>query len=198
MPETSQPNINSWLEDELYQQYLHDRQTVDATWTQGFESNGSATAPVADADAMQQAAVTRLIQAWRERGHLIADLDPLGSTRPPHLDLEPSAHGLTIRDLDRSFHADGFGVTTLRALIDRLRLTYAGKMGVQYMHIDDPEERGWLEQRIESEPQQGPPEPATRRRALENVIRAEDFELFLDTRYKGHKRFSLEGAETMI
>ena len=64
--------------------------------------------------------------------------------RPPHPDLEPSAHGLTIWDLDRTFHAGSFGVTTLRALLDRLRLTYAGKMGVQYMHIDNPEERRWL------------------------------------------------------
>src|SRR5229473_5201152 len=115
MAQSSQPNINSWLEDELYQQYLRDRHAVDATWTEGFESNGQAA-------AQASTAVAQLIQAWRERGHLIADLDPMGSTRPPHLDLEPSAHGLTIRDLDRSFHADGFGVTTLRALIDRLRL----------------------------------------------------------------------------
>jgi 2-oxoglutarate dehydrogenase E1 component len=71
-------------------------------------------------------------------------------------------------------------------------------MGPQYMHIDDPEQRKWLQERIESGSRQGPPDPATRRRALENVIRAEDFELFLDARYKGHKRFSLEGAETMI
>jgi 2-oxoglutarate decarboxylase len=61
--------------------------------------------------------------------------------RTPHPDLDPSSHGLTIWDLDRTFHAGGFGVTTLRALLDRLRQTYAGTMGVQYMHIDAPEER---------------------------------------------------------
>ena len=70
-----------------------------------------AAAPLINADPMKQAAVARLIQAWRERGHLVADLDPLGSTRPPHPDLEPSAHGLTIWDLDRRFHAGSFGVT---------------------------------------------------------------------------------------
>src|SRR5579863_5993636 len=108
-----------------------------------------ATAPLINADPVKQAAVARFIQAWRERGHLEADLDPLGSKRPPHPDLETSAHGLTIWDLDRSFHAGSFGVMTLRALNDRLRATYAGKMGVQYMHIDSPEERGWLEHRME-------------------------------------------------
>ena len=82
--------------------------------------------------------MARLIQAWRERGHLAADIDPLGVPRPPHPDLEPSAHGLTIWDLDRTFHAGSFGVTTLRDLLDRLRLTYAGKMGVEFMHCENP------------------------------------------------------------
>lgn len=157
-----------------------------------------ASAPVVNADPMKQAAVARLIQAWRERGHLISDLDPLGSTRPPHPDLEPSAHGLTIWDLDRTFHAGSFGVTTLRALLDRLRLTYAGKMGVQYMHIENPEERVWLQQRMEPSANRWPLEPTTRKRILKDVIEAEGFELFLDTRFKGHKRFSIEGGESML
>ncbi len=155
-------------------------------------------APLINADPMKQAAVARLIQAWRERGHLEADLDPLGSTRPPHPDLEPSAHGLTMWDLDRTFHAGSFGVITLRALIDRLRLTYAGKIGVQWMHIDNIEERNWLEQRMEPTLNQWPLEPALKRRVLQDVIGAESFENFLDTRFKGHKRFGLEGGESAI
>ncbi|HTS77639.1 MAG TPA: multifunctional oxoglutarate decarboxylase/oxoglutarate dehydrogenase thiamine pyrophosphate-binding subunit/dihydrolipoyllysine-residue succinyltransferase subunit [Bryobacteraceae bacterium] len=153
-----------------------------------------AAAPLVNADPVKQSAVARLIQAWRERGHFAADLDPLGSVRPPHPDLDPSAHGLTIWDLDRTFHAGSFGVTTLRALIERLRSVYAGTMGVQYMHVDDPEERRWLEHRIEN------PETLdaqTRRRILHAIIEAEGFELFLDHRFKGHKRFSLEGGEAM-
>jgi multifunctional 2-oxoglutarate metabolism enzyme len=153
-----------------------------------------AAAPLVNADPAKQAAVARLIQAWRERGHLVADLDPLGSTRPPHPDLDPSAHGLTIWDLDRTFHAGSFGVTTLRSLVERLRSIYAGTMGVQYMHIDDPEQRRWLEQRIEN-PQTL--DPDTRKRILKAIIEAEGFELFLDHRFKGHKRFSLEGGEAM-
>lgn len=155
-------------------------------------------APVINADPMKQAAVARLIQAWRERGHLVADLDPLGVPRASHPDLEPSTQGLTIWDLDRSFHAGSFGVMTLRALIDRLRVTYAGKIGVQWMHIDNIEERNWLEQRMEPTLNRWPLEPALRRRVLQDVIGAESFENFLDVRFKGHKRFGLEGGESAI
>jgi 2-oxoglutarate decarboxylase len=154
-----------------------------------------AAAPLINADPVKQAAVARFIQAWRERGHLEADLDPLGSKRPPHPDLDPTAHGLTIWDLDRTFHAGSMGVMTLRSLAERLRSTYAGKMGVQYWHIDNPEERRWLEARIENP---WMPDAATRKRILKNIVEAEGFELFLDHRFKGHKRFSLEGGEAMI
>ena len=154
-----------------------------------------ATAPLINADPMKQAAVARFIQAWRERGHLEADLDPLGSHRPAHPDLDPSAHGLTIWDLDRTFHAGSFGVMTLRALTSRLRAIFAGTTGVQYMHIDNPDERRWIESRIENP---WMPDAATRKRILKNIVEAEGFELFLDHRFKGHKRFSLEGGEAMI
>lgn len=157
-----------------------------------------AAAPVVNADPMKQAAVARLIQAWRERGHLVADLDPLGVPRASHPDLEPSTHGLTIWDLDRTFHAGSFGVLTLRALVDRLRATYAGKIGVQWMHIDSTEERDWLAQRMEPAFNQWSFEPAMKRRVLRDVIEAEGFENFLDTRFKGHKRFGLEGGESVI
>ncbi len=154
-----------------------------------------AAAPLINADPVKQAAVARFIQAWRERGHLEADLDPLGSRRPACPDLDPSAHGLTIWDLDRTFHAGSFGVMTLRALADRLRSIYAGKMGLQYMHIESPEERRWLEARVENP---WSADEACRRRILKNIVEAEGFELFLDSRFKGHKRFSLEGGEAMI
>jgi len=154
--------------------------------------------PMVNADPVKQAAVVRLIDAWRERGHLVADIDPLGTQRPPYPDLEPSAHGLTIWDLDRTFHAGAFGVTTLRTLLDRLRLTYAGKMGVQYMHIDAEEERQWLQQRMEPAANHWSVDAAAQKRALQSIVLAAGFETFLDNRFKGHKRFSLEGAETAI
>jgi 2-oxoglutarate decarboxylase len=167
-----------------------------------------AAAPLINADPVKQAAVARFIQAWRERGHLLAHLDPLGSARQPRADLEPSYYGLTIWDLDRTFHTGPVagvtsGVATLRTVMERLRATYAGTLGVQYMHIETPEERSWLQQRLEltgtsQATNQWPLEPATRRRILKDLVDAEGFELFLDHRYKGHKRFSLEGAEAML
>ncbi|HEY6347395.1 MAG TPA: multifunctional oxoglutarate decarboxylase/oxoglutarate dehydrogenase thiamine pyrophosphate-binding subunit/dihydrolipoyllysine-residue succinyltransferase subunit [Bryobacteraceae bacterium] len=152
--------------------------------------------PAPAADPAKLLGVARLIGSWRERGHLIADIDPLGTMRPPHPDLDPLAHGLTIWDLDRAFHADGFGSLTLRTLLDRLQKIYGGKIGAQYMHIDDPEQREWLRGRLES----GATAPANevRKRALKSIVQAEGFERFLENRFKGHKRFSLEGGETTI
>jgi 2-oxoglutarate dehydrogenase E1 component len=157
-----------------------------------------ATAPMVSSDPMKQAGVARLIHAWRERGHLIADIDPLGEPRPSHPDLEPSAHGLTIWDLDRTFQAESFGVLPLRTLLDRLRSIYAGKTGIQYIHIDNPEERRWIQERVELAPDQFSLDATTHRRILKNVVLTEGFEGFLDNRFKGHKRFSIEGGETMI
>jgi len=154
-----------------------------------------AAAPALNTDPVKQAAVARLIQAWRERGHLAADIDPLGVPRPPHTDLEPSAHGLTIWDLDRSFQADSFGVTTLRDLLERLRLGYAGKMGVEFMHCENPAERQWFIGHLE---QTWTLDAEAKRRAFMSVAHAEGFESFLENRFKGHKRFSLEGGESTI
>ena len=165
-----------------------------------------APSPAVNTDPMKQAGIARFIDAWRERGHLVADIDPLDRPRNGHVDLEPVNHGLSIWDLDRLFHCGHFGdegggavggVATLRTLIDRLRETYAGKIGVQYMHIDSPEERHWLQQRVERASGWAL-SPAEQKRVLKDIILAEGFEGFLENRFKGHKRFSLEGAESMI
>jgi multifunctional 2-oxoglutarate metabolism enzyme len=158
-----------------------------------------AAAPMVNTDPMKQAAVARLIQAWRERGHLVADIDPLGIPRPPHPDLDPQAHGLTMWDFDRTFHCgSAFGVTTLRNLLDRLRLAYASKMGVEFMHCDNPAERQWFQERMEPTANQWPLEGDVKRRALKSVVEAEGFETFLENRFKGQKRFSVEGGESTI
>ncbi|MEP7354144.1 MAG: multifunctional oxoglutarate decarboxylase/oxoglutarate dehydrogenase thiamine pyrophosphate-binding subunit/dihydrolipoyllysine-residue succinyltransferase subunit [Acidobacteriota bacterium] len=157
-----------------------------------------ASAPMVNTDPMKQAGVVRLIHAWRERGHLVADIDPLGSVRAPHPDLEPSSHGLTIWDLDRTFNTGAFGVLTLRSLLDHLRVVYAGKLGVQYMHIDSPQERAWLQQHIEVAAGQYELDTDRQRRILKELVLAEGFETFLENRFKGQKRFSLEGGEAMI
>jgi multifunctional 2-oxoglutarate metabolism enzyme len=157
----------------------------------------SPTAPSVSADPVKQAAVATFIQAWRERGHLAADIDPLGIPRPPAPDLELSAHRLTIWDLDRTFDAGSFGVITLRDLIERLRLTYAGKMGVEFMHCEDPAERRWFLEQLEASGTWTLSAEA-KGRALMSVLNAEGFESFLENRFKGHKRFSLEGGESTI
>ena len=162
-----------------------------------WESDQAAS-PAVNADPVKQGAIASLIHAWRERGHLIADIDPLGAPREAHPDLDPSAHGLTIWDLDRTFHAGAFGVTSLRNLIDRLRLTYASKMGVEFMHCEDPAERRWFTQSMEPTANQWPLDSATQKRALKSLVEAEGFETFLENRFKGHKRFSLEGGESII
>ena len=156
------------------------------------------SAPSVNADPAKQAAVAGLMQAWRERGHLAADIDPLGVPRPPAPDLDPSAHGLTIWDLDRTFDAASFGVTTLRGLIDRLRSTYAGKMGVEFMHCENPAERHWFLDQLETGASPWTLDALAKRRALMSVLNAEGFESFLENRFKGHKRFSLEGGESTI
>ena len=155
-------------------------------------------APQVNADPLKQSAVARLIQAWRERGHLIADIDPLGIARAAHADLDPSSHGLTIWDLDRTFHAGTYGITTLRDLQDRLRLTYGGRMGVEFMHCDDPAERQWFIESMEPTANQWPLDAATQKRALKAVVETDGFENFLENRFKGNKRFSIEGGETCI
>ncbi len=156
-----------------------------------------AAAPMVNSDPMKQAGIARLIDAWRERGHLVADIDPLGSTRAPHADLEPASHGLTIWDLDRTFHCGPFGVIPLRALMERLRSVYAGTYGVQFMHIDSPEERVWMQTRVE-QAANWTLSTEEQKRILKDIVLAEGFEGFLENRFKGHKRFSLEGGDTMI
>ncbi|MEO8050199.1 MAG: multifunctional oxoglutarate decarboxylase/oxoglutarate dehydrogenase thiamine pyrophosphate-binding subunit/dihydrolipoyllysine-residue succinyltransferase subunit [Acidobacteriota bacterium] len=156
------------------------------------------TAPAINADPVKQAAVARFIQAWRERGHLAADIDPLGVPRPLAPDLDPSAQGLTIWDLDRAFDAGPFGVATLRNLTDRLRLTYAGKLGVEFMHCEDPAERLWFLEQLEPTASPWTLDAEGKRRALLSVINADGLESFLENRFKGHKRFSLEGGESVI
>ena len=149
----------------------------------------------------KQARVLQLIHAYRVRGHLVADLDPLDSTRAPHKDLDPATYGLTMWDLDREFITNGLSGkdrATLREILEVLRDTYCGTIGVEYMYIADPERKEWLQGRMESARNRLVLDNAQRRRILEKTVEAESFERFLHARYIGHKRFSLEGCEALI
>ncbi|MFI5403493.1 MAG: multifunctional oxoglutarate decarboxylase/oxoglutarate dehydrogenase thiamine pyrophosphate-binding subunit/dihydrolipoyllysine-residue succinyltransferase subunit, partial [Planctomycetota bacterium] len=149
----------------------------------------------------KQARVIQLIHAYRVRGHLVADLDPLDSKRLPHRDLDPATYGLTLWDLDREFITNGLSgkdKATLREILEVLRETYCGTIGVEYMYIADPERKDWLQERMESARNYPALDPASKKRVLEKVVEAESFERFLHAKYVGHKRFSLEGVETLI
>ena len=148
----------------------------------------------------KQARVFELINAYRVRGHLIADLDPLGWQKVqyhPELDIE--TYGLTIWDLDRQFIAGGVGgvqTATLREIVDHLHDYYCGKVGIEYRNIQGPEEKEWIRARVETPPPRVPVE--VKKQILWKLISAELFERFLGTKYLGQKRFSIEGNETVI
>jgi multifunctional 2-oxoglutarate metabolism enzyme len=150
----------------------------------------------------RQAAVLQLINAYRVRGHLIADLDPLGKAPTYHAELDPATYGLTIWDRDRQFITgtlfDGHATVTLRQILERLRRTYCGRIGCEYMNIQHPEQKEWLQKRMEPTENSWPLDETRQRLALERILEAEEFEHFLHARFVGHKRFGLEGAESAI
>ena len=154
-----------------------------------------------DERVAREAAVLQMINAYRVRGHLLAELDPLEYEVKRHPELDPAFYGLTIWDLDREFVCGGLcGKLTakLRDILDTLRETYCGKLGPEYMHISETVQKRWLQDRMEPSRNHQPFDLATKRRILMKLNDAEAFEKFLHTKYVGHKRFSLEGAETVI
>ncbi|MET7276696.1 multifunctional oxoglutarate decarboxylase/oxoglutarate dehydrogenase thiamine pyrophosphate-binding subunit/dihydrolipoyllysine-residue succinyltransferase subunit [Kribbella sp. NPDC005582] len=151
-------------------------------------------------DINKQARILELIHAFRVRGHIMADTDPLEYKQRSHPDLDVATHGLTLWDLDREFATGSFGgdrrFMKLREILGILRDSYCRTTGIEYMHIQDPEQRKWLQERIER-PHTKPPREE-QLRILAKLNEAEAFETFLQTKYVGQKRFSLEGGETTI
>jgi 2-oxoglutarate dehydrogenase E1 component len=201
---------NRWnleLIEQNYQRWSGDPTSVDATWQAFFEGYELAASGEARSDCKieagaAQAAVTRLIDAYREIGHYLADLDPLKLTPPgdPSGLLEPSTFGLTEADLDRTFHTKLFDPpqATLRDLIAALKETYCRSIGIEFMHIRNPQVRAWLEERMEKVRNRPDLDIRQKRRIILKLNAAELFETFLHTHYVGAKRFSLEGGETLI
>jgi multifunctional 2-oxoglutarate metabolism enzyme len=150
-------------------------------------------------DVTRSARVQELIHAYRVRGHLMADTNPLEVTQRKHPDLDINMHGLTLWDLEREFPTGGFGGKPrmkLRDILGVLRDSYCRTVGTEYMHIQDPEERRWLQARIEvPHPRAGHDEQM---HILSRLNVAEAFEMFLQTKFVGQRRFSLEGAESLI
>ncbi|MEK6299291.1 MAG: multifunctional oxoglutarate decarboxylase/oxoglutarate dehydrogenase thiamine pyrophosphate-binding subunit/dihydrolipoyllysine-residue succinyltransferase subunit [Acidobacteriota bacterium] len=151
-------------------------------------------------EVRKQGSVLQLINAYRVRGHLVADIDPLGWKEVQyHTELDIASYGLTIWDLDREFITGGLGgaeTGVLREILDRVRRYYCSKVGIEYRHISGPEEKEWIRKRVEGEP---PPVPVeTKKQILWKLISAESFEKFLGIKYLGQKRFSIEGNETVV
>src|SRR5947199_1876276 len=183
--------------DALYREYLRDPTAVDERWALVFAGFDLALRDGARAGG----SVAELVHAYRELGNLVADLDPLGGSPREHPLLRLSELGFTERDLDRvvdwaPFKGGARG--PLRELIAALRETYCGTLGVEYLSVADKGRRDWLQERME--PRRNHPDLSAdeRRAMLERLVIAEMFEQFLQARYPGQKRFSLEGGEALV
>ncbi|MDI5966737.1 multifunctional oxoglutarate decarboxylase/oxoglutarate dehydrogenase thiamine pyrophosphate-binding subunit/dihydrolipoyllysine-residue succinyltransferase subunit [Streptomyces sp. SL13] len=152
-----------------------------------------------DDDVTKAARVFELIHSYRVRGHVMADTDPLEYSQRKHPDLDVTEHGLTLWDLEREFAVGGFAgksLMRLRDILGVLRDSYCRTVGIEYMHIQDPKQRKWIQERVERP--HSKPERDEQLQILRRLNAAEAFETFLQTKYVGQRRFSLEGGESVI
>ncbi|MDG2220844.1 MAG: 2-oxoglutarate dehydrogenase E1 component, partial [Rubripirellula sp.] len=216
--------------DDLYVQYVHDPESVSKTWRKYFEQFlvvGSATPPKTNAAAATTASengskpgssgdeatdqalwlariqdrVNNLVREYRVRGHLVADLDPLGFVLPDRPELSPEIYGLSDEDLSRPFDSSALENVvggTLHQILTRLRNTYCRSIGVQFMHINRRSIRDWLQRRMETTENRLELSHDVQRRIYARLADASIFEEFVRRKFVGAKTFSLEGAETLI
>lgn len=152
-------------------------------------------------DIEKQARVLQLINMYRVRGHLTANINPLATNIAFHEELDPSFHRLTLWDLDRTFITGGFGgirTATLRQILGKLQRTYCEKIGVEYMHIQNPIEKAWMQQKMEPSENNPKLSEVQKKQITKKLIEAENFEHFIHNKFVGHKRFSIEGNEALI
>ncbi|AHB01395.1 alpha-ketoglutarate dehydrogenase [Brucella ceti TE28753-12] len=171
------------------------------------EAKGAADTPLT-AEEITQAArdsvrAIMMIRAYRMRGHLHANLDPLGLAEKPndYNELEPENYGFTPADYNRKIFIDnvlGLEYATVPEMLDILKRTYCGAIGVEFMHISDPAEKAWIQERIEGPDKKVAFTPEGKKAILSKLIEAEGFEQFIDVKYKGTKRFGLDGGESLI
>ncbi len=223
---SSQLGANGAYIEDLYEQYLVAPDSLDAKWRHYFDGLAAGDGKPADvphsaviaqiAEAGRQAArgnlagggdererqVGRLITAYRSRGHLAADIDPLGLLQKPDApDLELAFHGLSDKDLGTDFSTGGVGGherLKLGDLLALLKRTYTGSIGSEFMHISDAEQRRWLYERLETAGGRHVRPVEERKRILERLTAADGLERYLGTKYVGQKRFSLEGGDALI
>lgn len=194
--------LNADFIDAQYRRWQADRASVSADWQyffQGFELGleGPATAAAGRSGADHR--VESLIRRYRELGHLLACMDPLEACPTTHPLLEPSAVGLEDADLERAFSTSlAEAPTPLSEILNVLKETYCRSIGAEYMHLQDPDEQAWLRERMESGRNRPRLDAAARRRILERLTRTALFEQFLNKKYVGVTRFSLEGGDGLI
>jgi 2-oxoglutarate dehydrogenase E1 component len=223
---------NAAFIEDLYERYLQDPESVSANWRsyfRGLQAPGEvgvrdiAHGPIRESfahlarqvpkavvggailspeAAEKQAAVLRIVNAYRTRGHQAADLDPLKlRDRPPVPDLDPGYHGLNEADMDTEFNTGSLAAPSrmkLRDILDLLRKVYVGTIGSEYMHIIKTEEKRWIQRRLEGQRARLELSAVDRRWLLKMLVSAEGLEKYLHNRYVGQKRFSLEGGDSLI
>lgn len=163
---------------------------------------GGISAEAVRAATLDSIRALMMVRTYRVRGHLIANLDPLGlEDRPAHPELEPQTYGFTDADMDRPIFMDnvlGLETATVREIVAILRRTYCGNLGVEFMHINDPEEKSWIQRKIEGRDKEIQFTDKGKVAILSKIIEAEQFEKFLGKKYTGTKRFGLDGGESMV
>jgi 2-oxoglutarate dehydrogenase E1 component len=215
--------------ESLYDAWLADASSVSAEWAKYFETfkgresgdvshtaaiariesaqkqrtSGATAVPTSDEHARKQAGVLRLLTAYRSRGHLAANLDPLGlAQKMPAPDLSLPFHGLSDADLDTEFdtgnYAGGGQRLKLRELLSRLQRTFASTIGAEFMHISNHEQRNWVYTQLEKAAGDSGLNKAAKQRVLDALTATEGLERYLHTKYVGQKRFSLEGGDSLI
>ena len=228
MTDSSISGSNAEVITSLYQRFLADPQSLDQGWRSFFQDldddarglvadlNGNGTAAVAAGVAgnrnltagdirsatLDSIRALMLIRAYRVRGHLQANLDPLGIKEiEPHPELDPRSYGFTEADMDRPIFIDGvLGLDTanLHEILVAVQETYCGTIGVEYMHIQEPDQKAWIQERIETRHNQTQFTKEGKLAILDKLTAAEVFEQFLDKKYTGTKRFGLDGGEAMV
>lgn len=189
-------------EEEFYEGIFNDLRVPQNPVSWGVDTTSKGYGLSEDTSEVEkQAQILALINMYRVRGHLIANLNPLSAKIEFHKELDPALYGFTIWDYDRNFvtaNLKGLDAGTLREILDVLHSTYCEKIGVEYMHIQHPDEKAWLQSYME--PVRNRPEISEekQKRIMNKLVIAEAFEHFLHTKFIGHKRFSLEGNETVI
>jgi 2-oxoglutarate dehydrogenase E1 component len=186
-------------------------QALDGQWAKdpekAIKSKATSVGAVLTEEQVQRAVLDSIralmvIRAYRIRGHLAADLDPLRMKDPePHPELDPKFYGFNDNDMDRPIFLDnvlGMQMASMRQIIEKLRKTYCGTFALQYMHISDPEQAAWLKTRIEDYDKENFFSKEGRKAILRKMVEAEGFEKFCHVKYSGTKRFGLDGGEALI